>query len=91
MTFDALTLLDERSLALERFLGACLFARGIWDSTRAGDGIADVRVLEGGSTHLTVIGRVWLIADQTQETFCLELELEPCNTVIITKFAVDKY
>lgn len=77
MQLDALALLDGGSDALEAFLGTCLTAHGLWDSPRVSDGIADTKVLEAGSANLVVVGRVWLVADQQQETFCLALEVEP--------------
>jgi hypothetical protein len=49
---------------------------GIWSSPREGDGIARLRVVERTSGRLRLLGRIWLISDQGQEPFWLELTEE---------------
>jgi hypothetical protein len=64
-------------LALDGFIGSCLFARDVWDSPREGDGIGAHRIVERTSTRVRMTGRIWLIADQSQESFWLDLEIDP--------------
>jgi len=60
--------------ALALFVSERLFEAGVWRSARASDGVAAYRVvlLTGESARLK--GRIWLVADQTQKTFWLDLE-----------------
>jgi hypothetical protein len=81
MIFDTLRMLcpddADGDLALDLFIGRCLFARDVWDSPHESDGIGDHRFVERTDSRVRMTGSIWLIADQSQELFWLDLEIEP--------------
>ena len=66
----------EVDQVLDPFLGQCLSRAGIWSSPREGDGIARLRVVERTALRVRLLGRVWLIKNQNQEPFWLDLDEE---------------
>jgi hypothetical protein len=66
--------LEPGSLALEWFIGTCLFEAGVWESPRTSDGIVAIeRVGEQGPEALRARGQIWEI-DQSLHAFWLEIE-----------------
>jgi len=71
---DALLTLAPGSLALEWFIGTCLFEGGVWTSPRTSDGVLEIeRVGEQEPEGLRARGKIWQI-DQSLHGFWLEIE-----------------
>ena len=66
----------EDNEALERFVGECLTAGGVWSGWREADGIAYVRPVEVTPDSRRLLGRIWQIDTQAQEPFWLDLTEE---------------
>jgi hypothetical protein len=67
---------SEDNEALERLVGECLTAGGVWSGWREADGISYVRPVEATPGSLRLLGRIWLIDTQAQEPFWLDLTEE---------------
>jgi hypothetical protein len=64
--------------ALESFISQCLHEAGVWASPCVSDGVSSYRVIERGPHRTRICGRIWEI-DQTQRSFCVEVERQDGN------------
>ena len=69
MTIDQLPFVQPGGEeALERFV-----AERVFQNPRAGDGIVGWRIIECSASRVRIVGRMWLIEDQSQQVFFVEL------------------